>query len=179
VSWAISIPYRTRDDSLSDVFEAARVLPTDEARVTRQLVLDEIAGGSTTTAGELIDQLEKATPAARRAMLDAARVEVGLPDTAELEFRARFEVANAGARARAGSDHRQARFGYNESGLLVDLNERDDEIARAQAQEESRRRLREDRKGAQTAAAAEHATIERARGQELREQSRNQSPWSA
>jgi hypothetical protein len=55
------------------VAEAARELPTVEDRaVVRQIVLDEIVGGSAKTAGELLDKLEAATTAERREMLDRA-----------------------------------------------------------------------------------------------------------
>jgi hypothetical protein len=36
-----------------DVAQACRALPTDDARVTRQIVLDELANGGATSAGEL------------------------------------------------------------------------------------------------------------------------------
>jgi hypothetical protein len=56
MSWQIHIPHRARSDSLLDVAEAARELPTDHARVTRQIVLDELANGTATSAGELRTQ---------------------------------------------------------------------------------------------------------------------------
>jgi hypothetical protein len=55
VNWRIQVPFRSRDDSLSDVAGAARVLQADEARVVRQLVLGELAGGPAKPAGELLD----------------------------------------------------------------------------------------------------------------------------
>jgi hypothetical protein len=73
--WRIQIPYRSRSDPLTSVADAASELPTDEERaIARQLVLDEIVGGSATTAGELLDKIEKASPEQRRKMLDDARV---------------------------------------------------------------------------------------------------------
>jgi hypothetical protein len=177
VTWELKIPFRSRSDSLGAVFEAARVLPADEDRaVARQLVLGEIAGGSATTAGELIDQLEKASPEQRRKMLDDARVAVGLEDTGTVEFNERFAAANAGARARAGADRREARFGYNETGGIVDLNERDDAVARAEVEERSRRHAREERETGRAAAAAEHTAHDHARAASLGEASRDQFP---
>jgi hypothetical protein len=57
-SWQIHVPFSARSDSLVDVAAAARELATDEARnITRQLVLDEITTGSSTSAGELLDAI--------------------------------------------------------------------------------------------------------------------------
>jgi hypothetical protein len=61
--------------------DAARALSTDEERaVVRELVLDEIVGGSATTAGELLDKLEKATPEQRRPRLRRARLRAEFRD---------------------------------------------------------------------------------------------------
>jgi hypothetical protein len=180
VTWQIHIPYRERSNSLLDVAAAARELPTDDDRaVTRQIVLAELTDGSAASAGELLDKIEKASPAARRKMLDAARVQVGLPSTGDVEFRQQFELVNHGARSRAGNDHREARFALNEVGSLIDLNDQDDEIARAQADEESRRLRREDREAQQAVALAEARQHEQATGATFREQSRHQFPWQA
>jgi hypothetical protein len=103
-NWSIQIPYTSRSNSLSEVAEAARALPTDEARIVRALVLDEITGGQATTAGELLDKLEQASPGERRELLDAARLKVGLPDTETVEGRRRFEAASAAATAQAGAE---------------------------------------------------------------------------
>jgi hypothetical protein len=143
--WQIRIPYRDRSDPLTSVVDASCELPTDEDRaVVRQLVLGEIVGGSATTAGELLDLVEKAAPDQRRKMLDVARVKAGLPTTGDVEFEARFKMVQHAARVRAGTDHRPMRLAYNETGGIVDLNDRDDDIAREQAREESLRRIRED-----------------------------------
>ena len=83
--WQIQIPHRSRSDSLTDVAEASRELPTDEERaVVRQLVLGEIVGGSATTVGDLHERIEKAAPEQRREMLDDARVKAGLPTTGDV-----------------------------------------------------------------------------------------------
>jgi hypothetical protein len=158
--WQIQLPYRSRSAPLTDVADAARALSTDEERtVVRQLVLGEIVGGSAATAGELIDKLEKATPSERRKMLDDARAGAGLPTTGEVEFEARFQMIQHSARLRAGTDHRPRRLAYSETGAIVDLNERDDDIARERAREESLRRQREDRlaeRAVEAAAMREH-----------------------
>jgi hypothetical protein len=52
-AWQILVPHRSRSDPLIDVAQACRALPTDDARVTRQIVLDELANGTATSAGEL------------------------------------------------------------------------------------------------------------------------------
>lgn len=142
--WSLQIPFRSRSDPLTSVADAARELPTDEERaVVRQLVIDEIVGGSATTVGELLDKIEKAAPAACRKMLDDARVGAGLPTTGKVEFEARHKFVQHAARLKAGNDHRPMRLAYSESGAIVDLNERDDDAARARVEEESRRALRE------------------------------------
>ena len=146
--WQLRIPYRSRSDPLTDVVDAARELPAGEERaVVRQLVLDEIVGGSATTAGELLDRLKKAGPAGRRKMLDDARAGAGLATTGDVEFEARFKMANDTARLKAAHEHRPMRLGYTDSGAIVDLNERDDDIARERAKEESLRRVRDFRDG--------------------------------
>jgi hypothetical protein len=66
-------------------------------------VLGEITGGQATTAGDLIDKLKAASPDERRGMLDAARVKAGLPTTAEVEGRQRYEAACATARAQGAA----------------------------------------------------------------------------
>jgi hypothetical protein len=169
MSWEIRIPYRDRSDPLVDVVDASRELPTDEERaVVRQLVMGEIVGGAATAAGELLDLVEKAAPEQRRKMLDTARVKAGLPTTGEVEFEARFEMVQHSARLRAGTDHRPQRLAYNETGGIIDPNERDDDIAREQAREESLRRLHEDRLAGRAVEAAAMREHDEARAAALR-----------
>jgi hypothetical protein len=52
-TWQILVPHRSRSDLLVDVAQACRALPTDDARVTRQIVLDELANRTATSASEL------------------------------------------------------------------------------------------------------------------------------
>jgi hypothetical protein len=167
--WSLQIPYRSRSDPLTSVADAARELPTDEERaVVRQLVLGEIVGGSATTAGELLDKLEKASPEVRRKMLDDARTKAGLPTTGEVEFEARFKMIQHSARLRAGTDDRPQRLAYNETGGIVDLNEADDDIAREQAKEESLRRIREDQAAVRAVEAAAERENDEARAARFR-----------
>lgn len=153
--WRIQIPFRDRSDPLIDVVDASRELSTDEDRaVVRQLVLGEITGGSAATVGELLDKLEKAAPAERRQLLDAARVKAGLPDTGTVEARKRVRQASHLASIKAGSDHRPWRLAYTDTGGIVDLNERDDDIARERAKQESLRLIREDQAAVRAVEAA-------------------------
>ena len=88
-NWQISIPYRSRSDDLLDIADAARSLPTDEARTTvRQLVLGAATDG-VRSAGELIDFVDRLTPAERRALLDRTRQAAGLASIAAVEARER------------------------------------------------------------------------------------------
>jgi hypothetical protein len=80
-----------------------------------------------------------------------------------VEFQERFERVNHAARLKAGSETRPLRLGFTPSGAIVDLNERDDDAARAQSDEESRRRLREQLAAERAVEAAELAEHERAR----------------
>jgi hypothetical protein len=162
MSWAIQIPYRERSDSLSDVADAARGLSTDDAAIARQIVLGEIVGGTAATAGDLLDKLEKATPEQRRKVLDDARVKGGMLDTATVDARERVRRASHTASVKAGTDHRPLRLAYTDTGGIVDLNERDDDAARARHQEESRRHMREHREAERAVEAAAHAEHERA-----------------
>jgi hypothetical protein len=154
--WQLQIPFRSRSDTLADVAEAARELPQGESRdVARQIALGALVDGTATSAGELLDQIEKATPEQRRKMLDDARVKAGLPTTATVEAHRRVEMASHAGRIKAATDHRPIRLGYSESGAIIDLNERDDDIARERAREESLRRIREDQLAVRAVDAAE------------------------
>jgi hypothetical protein len=103
--WSINIPFRSSADHLVDVAEAARELATDEERaVVRQLVLDEIQHGSTTTAGELLSKISSESPDDRRTRLDRAREAAGLERTVEIERRQRFESMKRNAALQAGQE---------------------------------------------------------------------------
>ena len=121
MSWAIHVPFRERSDSLSDVALLARELPTDEDReVLRCLVLGEIVGGQATTAGQLLDKIENATPAERRKMLDDARVKAGLPSATDVEFREQHQRRQLAASVKGANDPRPMRVAYTSAGGIVD-----------------------------------------------------------
>jgi hypothetical protein len=54
-------------------------------------------------------------------------------------------MASHAARIKAGAETRPLRLAYSESGGFIDLNERDDDIARERAKAEPLRRIREDK----------------------------------
>lgn len=92
--WQIHLPHR--GDLDAPIVEAAHVagsLPTDDALVTRQIVLDW--AGDVRTVGEGLQRLQEMVPAERRLLLDHARVEAGLPsiDDVERAERARAPLA--------------------------------------------------------------------------------------
>jgi hypothetical protein len=73
---AIKVPFRSRDDSLADVADAARALPAEDRAVVRGLVLDAAQSGMS-TAGQVLDALEGMTPDARRRLRDRASERAG------------------------------------------------------------------------------------------------------
>jgi hypothetical protein len=88
----IRVPYRSRDDSLADVADAARALPAGEDRaVVRGLVLEAAESGMS-TAGQVLDALEGMTVDARRRLLDRARARADVPTTAEVAAAAARKV---------------------------------------------------------------------------------------
>jgi hypothetical protein len=91
MTWTLRIPYQHRDESLVDTASHARKLGQEEALVTRQIVLQAYMDGVAKSAGELLDHLERLAPAERRALLDRARVEAGLPSIEDVEFRQRIQ----------------------------------------------------------------------------------------
>ena len=88
--WQILIPHKSRDESLIDVASHARLLEQDEDReVTRQIVLQAHIDGVAKTAGELLEHVGGLDPHERRALLDAARIAVGLEATDDVDARER------------------------------------------------------------------------------------------
>jgi hypothetical protein len=83
--WQIRLPYRYRDESYVDVASNARALEGDESQVVRQLVISARLDGVAETAGELLDYIDGLEPPERRELLDRARVDCGLPTTAEVD----------------------------------------------------------------------------------------------
>ena len=99
MTFTISIPHRSADESLVDVAGHARHLGQDESRIMRQIVIQARLDGVATTAGQLIDHLERIEPHERRAMLDQARTASGLPTTADVEAVERAAMASEAGRA--------------------------------------------------------------------------------
>jgi hypothetical protein len=95
--WAIRIPFRTRDDPLDvdAVIDLPELLddPEDQA-VARELPVEASTSGLQ-LVGQLLDQLEAASPAARRATLDRMRARAGLDSTADVEAHRASELANS------------------------------------------------------------------------------------
>jgi hypothetical protein len=88
----IRVPFRSTDDSLADVADAARALPAGEDRaVVRGLVLEAAESGMA-TAGDMLDALGRMTPEARRRLLDRAREHADVPTTAEVSAAAARKV---------------------------------------------------------------------------------------
>jgi hypothetical protein len=89
----ISVPYRSRDDSLADVGADGRHLPdVEEREVVRGLIAEAHQLGDR-TAGDLLDRLERADPAERRALVDKARLAAGMETLSEIEAHERWLAA--------------------------------------------------------------------------------------
>lgn len=88
--------------SLNDMTK--ETLDGDERRVVRQVALDLVMehGSRIESFGDALDLIASAGPAGRRAMVDQARVEVGLPTIADEQFEVRQEVINRGLKPRWG-----------------------------------------------------------------------------
>jgi hypothetical protein len=169
VTWQINIPFRDRSAPLTDVAEAARALQNDEERaVVRQLVLGEITGGTATTAGELLDKLEAASPGERRQMLDAARVKARLPTTETVEARRKVEAASAAAHVKMARNPGPLRLAVRPGGAIIDLDEQEDEAARARAEAESRQRVLEQQQAERAVEAEAVRRHDEARAAEVR-----------
>jgi hypothetical protein len=70
---------------LLTALDAARSLPTDDARATARQVVLALAADGSSAVGDALAVLEHASPSERRAMLDDARAAAGLPSTAEVD----------------------------------------------------------------------------------------------
>ena len=104
MTWEIQIPYRDRSDLLSTVGELANRLEADEdAAVARQMVISGVMAGLS-TAGELVDRVERLGTADRRLLLNAARQLAGLEPTGTVEARRSFEAATASAQITAAAE---------------------------------------------------------------------------
>jgi hypothetical protein len=143
--WTIQVPHRDRDESLATVAGHARRLPGDDAAVTREIVLRaELAGHA--TAGDLIDALDRSTPDARRNLLDAARVAVGLRASRDVDAEERLRILQV-------PDAREFRLAYSESGAIIEVDPADQ--AGADAERERLARINEQRANERAAEVAE------------------------
>ena len=102
--WKIRLPLRGRDQTIAEaIAENGNARLSEEDRsVALRLLLDAHARGIETTR-ELTEQLDAATPAQRRALLDQARQEAGLESTADIEGHEAFERANDATQRRKQS----------------------------------------------------------------------------
>ena len=92
-AWEIRVPHRGRDESLIDTASNARHLPEGERDVAREIVFSAMFDGLS-TAGQLLDRLDRLEPAQRRQLLDHARQECGLESIADVEAGMRAEIAS-------------------------------------------------------------------------------------
>jgi hypothetical protein len=75
----LRVPHRSRGQSLIDAMSDARVIEdSDERRVVRGLLMSAKLEGSE-TVGQVLDDLERMTPAERRRVVDVTHQRVGLP----------------------------------------------------------------------------------------------------
>ena len=88
----IRVPYRSPDDSLADVADPARSLPSGDVRDTVRGLVLEAAESGMATAGDMLDALGRMTPDARRRLLDRAREHADVPTTAEVAAAAARKV---------------------------------------------------------------------------------------
>jgi hypothetical protein len=84
MTFMISVPHRSADESLVAVAGHTRVLGQD-GPVMRELVISARLDGVAATAGQLIAHLDQLEPHERRAMLNTARKACGLPSVEEVE----------------------------------------------------------------------------------------------
>jgi hypothetical protein len=100
VTWQIQIPYRSLSDSLVEVGGHCRHLHGEDRDVTRALVLRAKVDGIADTAAELVDFLDALEPHERRAFLDRARAECGLPTATQIDADNRIKALQEQGRAR-------------------------------------------------------------------------------
>jgi hypothetical protein len=136
MTWSISIPFRSRSDSLPAVADAARALPEgDDRAVARQIVLGGMRSG-VATAGDLLDELDAMSPTERRALLDQARSDVGLPTATAIE-RGRRHDEQSRVLALASHTAPPLRLVVGPAGW-IDLNETEREAERQRIEAERR-----------------------------------------
>ena len=116
MSWEIRVPHRGRDESLIDTASNCRHLPEGERDVSREIVIGAMTDG-VRTAGDLLDRLDSLEPAQRRQLLDHARQECGLPSIADVDARARAEMASQAGAVVASQYQPQLCHGKTPAGL--------------------------------------------------------------
>jgi hypothetical protein len=148
--WTIDLPHHGDPTApLSTVVDAARSLPTDDARVvTRQIVL-ALATDGVATVGQALERLEAASPAERRALLDDARQAAGLPTASAVASKASYE-AQSRAMFVAAADDVELQLVPGPTGW-VDVGALQEERARAHAEAQRRARELELRRAARAA----------------------------
>ena len=99
--WEIRIPFRDPGDPITDVaIDAQAFEDPEERRIVRGIVHQALVSGCT-TAGGLVDALDKASHEERRQMLDDAREAAGLKSATDIDSDERFEAAQRDARLRS------------------------------------------------------------------------------
>jgi hypothetical protein len=140
--WWIHIPYRGRDQSLSDLGFDANSLSDPEERATIIALIGRTQLETRVkTAGELIDSIEGLDRAGRRRLLDDCREAAGLPSASDLDALAEFELAQHVARTRTPST---APPRLNGVGAIEIIDP--DEVAASEREDELRKREEEERR---------------------------------
>jgi signal transduction histidine kinase len=94
--WSLQIPHRgDRDAPIADAMDAAHALPAEERPVIRAVLAELAVEFQANTVGDALDLLDRASPEARRELLDRARVSEGLPTTAAADARRKAAAATA------------------------------------------------------------------------------------
>jgi hypothetical protein len=87
MNWELRVPYHSRSDPVWELGLAARHLDDeDEVAVVQALAMESIHAGHE-TVGDVLDEIERSSPAERRARLDRARTTAGLETTTALDQR--------------------------------------------------------------------------------------------
>jgi hypothetical protein len=165
----IQIPYRPGQPlDAAAVSELPLYLPEGEERQVCRKVLQAGHLAGFRTVERLVRYLDSLGPYERREVLDQARTKARLVSATALEQRSRFDATCRAGRIKAAGDTRPLRLAISPGGAVVDLNERDDDAARARAEEESRQRRREDEQAVRAVEAEERRRRLEAKAAEVR-----------
>jgi hypothetical protein len=121
---------------LSTALDAARSLPTDDARATARQIVIALAADGVDTVGAALAHLEAASPAERRGMLDDARTAAGLATATAVKAKNAHAQQDRLLSAAAGDDV-ELRLTPGPTGW-VDLDAQALEAAQARAEAERR-----------------------------------------